>query len=156
MIYGKNYYESKKGILLKPTIVMFKYRKYNIINCHPGYHIKKYYIIVNNKNDRLIKDIIISDCYHPNAWGGENGEIDIKKPPKFSKFCLPNDIKGSKLISDSRMKKYSESITIRPDYPFYSDIHIRYMLMMWTLDDPHHFPLREHLKTTPTLPKEIL
>jgi len=156
MIYGKSYYESKKGILLKPTIVMFKYKKYNIVSCHPGYHIKKYYIIVNNKNDRLIQDVIICDCCHPNAWGGEVSRLNVEKPPKFSKFCLPNDVKGAKLISDLMMKKYEKSVVIRPDYAFYSDIHIRYMLMMWSLDNPHHYPLREHLKTNPPLPKEII
>jgi len=156
MIYGKNCYESKRGIIIKPTIAMFKYKKHIIVDCHPGYYINKYYIVVNNKKDRLIQDIIICDCCHPNAWGGENGDINIEKPPKFSKFCLPTDVKGAKLISDSLMKKYSESISIRPNYPFYSDIHIRYMLMMWSLDDPHHYPLNEHLRTTPPLPKEIL
>jgi len=155
MINGKDYYESKKELLLKPKFIMFKFKKYNIIKCHPNYYIKKYYIIVNNKKDKIIQDIIICNCCHPNAWGGEDGGINIEKPLKFSKFCLPNDVKGAKLISDLLMQKYVDDISNRPDYKFYSDNPIRYMLMSWSLNDPHHFPLRKHIETYPPLPKEI-
>jgi len=156
MIYDKQYYESKNNIILKPKTIMFKFEKYNIIKCHPNYYIKKYYIIVNNKKDNIIQDIIICNSCHPNAWGGENENLNLDKPPEFSKFCLPNDIIGAKLISDSSMQKYADNINSRPTYKIYSDNPIRYMLMYWSLDDPHHFPLRKHIKTTPPLPKEIL
>ena len=156
MLKNKEFYESKKGIVLKPLYIMFKYKKYNIIDCHPNYHIKKYFIIVDNKTDNLIQDIIINDSCHPNAWGGEDSNLKIDKPPKFSKFCLPNDVIGAKLISDSLMQKYAKDVSIRPSYKFYSDNPIRYMLMSWCLDDPHHFPLKENIKTKPPLPREIL
>ena len=156
MINDTEYYESFKDILIKPKFIMFKYRKYNIISCHKGYEIKKYYIIVNNKKDKIIQNIIISDCCHPNAFGGENKQLDLNKPPKFSKFCLSDNVKGSKLISNSLMKKYVNDVSIWPNYMFYSNSYIRYMLMYWSLDNPHHYPIKEHVKTNPPLPKELL
>lgn len=156
MINGKQYYESTKDSLIIPKYAMYKHNKYNIIYTHPSYHIKKYYIIVNNKKERLIQDIIIFNSCHPNAWGGEDKELNIKYPPKFSKFCLPIDVIGAKLISDELAKKYVRDVLVRPEYIYYCDNWIKQILNVWSLDDPHHLPLREHLKTKPPLPKEII
>jgi len=156
MIKGKEYYESLTGLIIKPRYVMYKHKKYDIISTHPSYQIKKYYIIVNNKKDRLIKDVIIYKSCHPNAWGGENKSLNINYPPKYSKFCLPTDTIGSKLISDRLMQRYANNELKKPEYNIYSDNSIQYMLMSWSLDDPHHLPLREHLKTKPPLPREII
>jgi hypothetical protein len=156
MLKGKEYYKSKSNVILIPKYVMFKYEPYKILKCHIGYHIKSYYIVVNNKSDNIIQEIIISDCCHPNAYGGENTDLDLNKPPKFSKFCLPKTVTGSKLISDKLMKKYQRDVSIRPDYNIYSNKHIRYMLKSWAMDDPHHYPLRSHVTTNPPLPRELM
>jgi hypothetical protein len=107
--------------------------------------------------DNIIEDIIIADSFHPNAWGWEGEKnIDINNPPKFSRFCTGNSIIGTKLISNKLMEKYQNDPSSVPNYKFYSNKYIKYMISQWGLDDPHHYPLREHLKTSPPLPREII
>lgn len=154
MLKGKVYYGSKSGVI--PKNVMYKYESHDITYCHPGYHVKKYYVIVNNTVDKIIEDIIIEDSFHPNAWGMEKQQyIEINKPPKFSRFCSGGSIIGAKLITDTLMKKYQTNPSTIPNYKIYSDKYIRYMISQWGLDNPHHYPLRKHVTTSPPLPKEI-
>jgi hypothetical protein len=149
-------YESKPGIDLIPNCIMFKYKLYDIIKVHQGYHIKKYWIIVNNKSDKIIEGLWIGGCCHPNAYGGEDKELFLNDPPLRSKFCLSETVKGCKIISNSLLTKYSKKEIPRPNYPIQSDKLIRFMLTSWYLDNPHHFPLNKHIKTKPPLPRELM
>lgn len=134
---------------------MFKYHDYKIIKVHKGYHIKKYWIIVNNKKENIIEELWLGECLHPNAWGGEDGEIDLDNPPLKSKFCLPQYIIGSKLISNSLFSSYLHQEKPFPKYLTRTSDQIKSMLSEWCLDDPHHFPPKYYVTTIPPLPKEI-
>ena len=152
MINGKIYYKSSNGLLIKPNNAQYMNHVYSIIKTHPNYWIKKYYIIVNDKKENIIKDIIICNCFHPNSWGGENSKIHINNPPKFSRFCLPSSIQDSQLISDDKLKKIQKGILSKPKQKIVSDFFIRLMLGTWSLDNPHHEPLKQFVTTKPKLP----
>ncbi len=153
MIENKNYYKSNNSNPIIPSLALFKYKPYKINWCHQGYQIKKYFIIVNNTEDNLIEDVIIYKSCHPNAWGGEEGNLNIEDPPKYSKFCLPPVVKGAKLISNKLFKKYQNGeIKLKEKNVFSDDWFRRNVLMIWQLNDTHHDPLRKHFKTIPHLP----
>jgi hypothetical protein len=151
MFIRRSYYKSK-GIVI-PGRVLFQGTPYFIKYLHPSYHIKKYFIIVNNKRDNIFEDLIIFKCYHPNALGGEERLVHIDKPPKYSKFCLPDWVKGSKFINSDDHRKMLKGLLPMPDYNVISDMYLRMaFLSIWVLDNPHHEPLSEYVKTEPKLP----
>lgn len=152
MLSGKHYYESYRGVI-KPSRIIYMNHGYKITNLHSNYNIKKYYIVVNNKDDNIFEDLIIRDCFHPNAFGGENGDLDINYPPKYSKFCLPEWIFGSQLINSDIHQKIFKGKIPKPRHNVISDMYIKLaFLSIWCLDNPHHQPIKEYVKTDPILP----
>ena len=152
MINGRVYYKSPKSLLLKPTNVQYMNQIYNIVKTHPNYWVKEYYIIVNNKDENIIEDIIICNCFHPNAWGGEDNKVYINNPPKFSRFCLPDSIQGSQLVNDNKLRKIQRGLLKKSKQKIVSDFFIRLMIGTWGLDNPHHEPPKEFVTTNPKLP----
>lgn len=153
MLSGKCYYKSPFMNVIKPGRITYLGQGYKIINLHKNYHIKKYYIIVNNKSENLFEDLILFKCFHPNAFGGESGIININSPPKYSKFCLPDWIFGSQVINNDAHKKIISGEIKKPSNNVISDMYIRMaFLSVWCLDNPHHQPVSEYVKTEPKLP----
>ncbi len=138
MLRGKCYHtiEPKKAII--PTTLLHNKKIYNIFWCHWAYKIKKYFVVVNNKTDNILKDIIIFRAFHPNAYGGEEeGTIEIGNPTKYSKMCIDNYfINNFKFIEN---KKPGKKIINR----WMIETHF---LGFWTLDNPHHWPRKEFVK----------
>jgi len=155
MIEGKEYFRSID--VIKPRMAIFKYKHYDIKKLHPNYIIREWYIIVNNKIDKIIENVILADCWHPNAWSEGPENYGINKPPQFSRYCLPNDVIGAKLVSNELMEKYRWNKEKRPSYVTYSKRIIEeHFLKIWSMDDPHHYPSTKHINTEPSLPKEIV
>jgi hypothetical protein len=156
LVKGDNCYESKNGKLLKPYYISFKGEHYIIQTVHDNYYIKKYYIIVNNKKDKIIEDVIISNCCHPNAWGGEDNDLNINKPPKFSQMCLSENYVGRKLISDTLMTKYCNDCNDIVNSTFCNNWVEHKILKVWSMDEPHHYLYPDYVTTKPSLPEEII
>ena len=154
MIKGKCYYESPTNCHIIPGYVLYMRQAYQIKSTHPNYHIKKYFILVNNKVDNLVEDLIISNCCHPNAMVDENEpDIFLDKPPKYSRFCLPYNTYGSKFITEEIWQNIMDGVIPRPEYDVISDAYIRSsFLSLWAIDNPHHLPQQKHIKTIPELP----
>ena len=134
MIKGKKYHIIDTDVI--PKLLLCQNKIYTIIDIHPSYHIKKYYVIVNNFDDNIVLDVILSNCFHPNAYGGEKlGAVDIKKPPKYSKFCLPDYIINKwKFSEDDEYKK------VKDDCIFSIIDFDNSFLKLWAMDNPHHMP----------------
>ena len=154
MIFGKSYYKSPRGCVIKPGRIIYEHTPYKITNLHENYHIKKYYIIVNNKKENLFRDLIISQCFHPNAMGSEDvGVVKIEEPPKYSRFCLPDNIFGSKFINSDEHRLILRGDIKPPDHRIISDMYIRMaFLRIWAMDNPHHVPNNKSVETEPRLP----
>jgi hypothetical protein len=136
MIEGKYYYIVDTNII--PKVLLYNYEAYTITKIHSNYHIKKYYIIVNNWEDNIVLDIILSKCYHPNAYGGEDkGFVDIEKPPEYSKFCLPDTIKYKWAFCEDEeyIKQPNDNLLTEKDFE-------NSFLKIWALDNPHHYPCK--------------
>jgi len=134
MIKGKTYHIVYTDII--PNLLLYQNKIYTITKIHPSYHIKKYYVIVNNFFDDIVLDVILSNCFHPNAYGGEKlGSVDIEKPPNYSKFCLPDYIINKwKFSEDIKYKK------VKDDYMFSMLDFDNSFLKLWAMDNPHHMP----------------
>jgi len=153
MLSGKHYYQSPVGCVITPGRIIYMNRGYKITNLHKNYIIKKYYIVVNNKDENIFEDLILFKCFHPNAFGGDGGEININYPPKYSKFCLPDWIFGSRFINSDYHQQIFKREVKKPLYNVISDMYIKMaFLSMWCLDNPHHQPVNEYVKTEPKLP----
>ncbi len=136
MLKGKYYWEIDTNII--PKLLLCQNKIYTITKIHPSYHIKKYYVIVNNLYDNIVLDVILSNCFHPNAYGGEKlGSVSIDKPPKFSKFCLPDTIINRwKFSEDCKYEK------IPNDLMFTIKDFDNSFLKLWAMDNPHHMPYK--------------
>lgn len=153
MLSGKCYYKSPFMSNIKPGRIIYLGKSYKITWLHPNYAIKKYYIVVNNKTENIFEDLILSKCFHPNAFGGDKGFVNINRPPKYSKFCLPDWIFGSRVIDNDHYQKIFDGKIPHPGYNIISDMYIKLAyLSLWCLDNPHHQPISENVKTEPNLP----
>jgi len=132
MLQGKNYYTLNLSSVIIPGRIIFNHNAYFITKLHKSYHIKKYFVIVDNLQNNIIQDVIIYKCFHPNAWGEEFP--DIENPPKYSKFCLPDWLLGHYKFTDNSnyLKLKGEKIFTRKD--FENDF-----LWLWQMDNPHHW-----------------
>jgi len=139
MIKGKYYYEVDTNII--PKNLIYNHEVYSIIKIHSSYHIKKYYVIVNNFYENIVVDVILSNCYHPNAYGGEKeGFVFIDKPNKYSKFCLPDTILNNWKFSidPDYIKQPNDNILSEKDFE-------SSFLKTWAMDNPHHYPYKNNV-----------
>ena len=137
MLKGKYYWEIDTNII--PKLLLCQNKIYTITKIHPSYHIKKYYVIVNNLYDNIVLDVILSNCFHPNAYGGEKlGTVNINKPPEFSKFCLPDYI-----INKWKFSENLEYKKVKEDYIFATTDFDNSFLKLWAMDNPHHMPNKD-------------
>jgi hypothetical protein len=153
MLSGRYYYKSPIECNIKPGRIIYLGKVYTITQLHKNYHVNRYYIVVNNKKENLFEDLILSNCFHPNAFGGTNGYININSPPKYSKFCLPDWVFGAEFIDSKVHQKIIKGLLPKPNHNIISDMYIRMaFLSVWVLDNPHHQPISDYVKTEPKLP----
>lgn len=141
MLKNKYYYTIKPDQTIKPNRMVIGNESFKIQWCHWGYHIKKYFVVVNNFNDNILKEIILDRTYHPNGLGEITGKADIRNPAKYVKMCVSNRfINKFKFINEQNpiRKKGQKIITSKEIEMFH--------LSIWVMDNPHHYPRKEYVK----------
>lgn len=141
-----------KADIAVPGYILLNGKKYELTYTHPNYHIRKFYVKVVDIKNPIIKDIIICNSFHPNAYGGEEEGITIDNPPKMSLFCIPNSLRKTKLVKEADFEKILKGELERPKYPITTLTLIKSVfLCAWALDNPHHIPHKDHFKSNPEL-----
>jgi hypothetical protein len=139
MLKGKIHHRVKVDPIVIPTTLMYQNTPYKITKVHPNYHIKEYCVVVNNFDDNIVLDIVLLNCFHPNVIGGEKkGFVDINKPPKESKYCMPDYIINRwKFCEDpDYIKVPGDNILSMKDF---NDSFLK----IWAMDNPHHYPSKK-------------
>jgi len=105
---------------LIPNRLRFNNKFYTIKKIPSNYYVINEFTIV--LEERKLKELLIHNCWHPNATenpDGKSTEKESEKPPKIQKFCLPlslknltiteNDITSNNLnsIFNSLLKTYN-------------------------------------------------